>query len=81
LFDAYTFVGLGCDYNGELQNKLYYIYGVPVSGNKDDYIITQVITQYIKYIGYDGICYCSSLDKQGKNYLLFEEENIKFQKS
>ncbi len=41
------------------------------TNNKDVYIVTQIIAEYIKSIGYDGIKYNSSLHKGGINYTIF----------
>ena len=41
------------------------------TNNPDDYIVTQIITEYIKSLGYEGIRYNSSLHKGGVNYTVF----------
>lgn len=41
------------------------------TNNKDYYIPTQIIAEYIKSIGYDGIRYNSSLHKGGVNLTIF----------
>ena len=45
----------------------------PVSDNQDrsyEYVATQIISEYIRSIGLDGICYQSSV-ASGKNYAFF----------
>lgn len=51
--------------------------------NKDDYKITQILTDYIRKTGIDGIAYYSSCDKGKKNYTIFNSHKsyIKFIKS
>lgn len=44
------------------------------TNNKDHYIPTQIIAEYIKSIGYDGIRYNSSLHKGGVNLTVFNYE-------
>ena len=41
-----------------------------------DYVPTQYICDYIKYLGYDGIKYKSTLEKNGINYAIFDQENF-----
>lgn len=41
------------------------------TNNPDDYMVTQIITEYIKSLGFDGIRYNSSLHKGGVNYTVF----------
>lgn len=36
-----------------------------------DYLITQFITSLIEHLGYDGLCFRSSLVKNGTNYVIF----------
>lgn len=36
-----------------------------------DYLITQFITSLIEHLGYDGLCFRSSLVKDGTNYVIF----------
>lgn len=42
-----------------------------------DYLSTQYISEYIKSIGYDGIEYGSSLNKEGTNIAIFYPEKFK----
>lgn len=42
---------------------------------KNDYLITQFITSYIESLGYDGLCFRSSLVKDGTNYVIFRPSN------
>lgn len=51
----------------------------PVSDNQDrsyEYVATQIISEYIRSIGLDGICYQSSV-ANGKNYAFFYEPDPK----
>lgn len=36
-----------------------------------DYLITQFITSLVEHLGYDGLCFRSSLVKDGTNYVVF----------
>ena len=36
-----------------------------------DYLITQFITSLVEHLGYDGLCFRSSLVKDGTNYVIF----------
>lgn len=40
-------------------------------GNSKEYLITQYITALIEHLGYDGLCFRSSLVKDGTNYVIF----------
>lgn len=40
-----------------------------------DYFITQFIASLIEHLGYDGLCFRSSLVKDGTNYVVFNAEN------
>lgn len=40
-----------------------------------DYFITQFIASLIEHLGYDGLCFRSSLVKDGTNYVIFDPEN------
>ena len=44
----------------------------PVNANASafEYLATQLLSEYIRYLGYDGICYSSS-KSTGKNYVFF----------
>lgn len=44
--------------------------------NKESYLITQIITQYIQSLGYDGIIFSSAQYANGLNYVLFKPENF-----
>lgn len=53
---------------------LYFIqsaFSSPTS-NPDNYIPTQIIAEYIRHLGYDGIRYSSSLHKGGYNLTVFD---------
>lgn len=36
-----------------------------------DYLISQFITSLVEHLGYDGLCFRSSLIKDGTNYVIF----------
>ena len=42
------------------------------TNNPDDYIPSQVIAEFFRYLGYDGIRYGSSLHKDGYNLTIFD---------
>lgn len=44
------------------------------TNNPDDYLPTQVITEYIKSLGYEGLRYNSSLRRSGVNLTIFNYE-------
>ena len=44
------------------------------TNNPDDYIASQVIAEYIRHLGYDGIRYSSSLHRGGYNLTVFDIE-------
>jgi hypothetical protein len=52
-------------------------FSTPVSGELEDYLATQVISEFIKCLDcnpkFDGICFKSSLNPKGKNYTIFSE--------
>ncbi|MDE5965215.1 MAG: RES family NAD+ phosphorylase [Lachnospiraceae bacterium] len=41
-----------------------------------DYLPSQYIADYIKSLGYDGICYRSTLNKEGVNYAIFDSKKF-----
>ena len=41
-----------------------------------DYFITQFIAALIEHLGYDGLCFRSSIVKDGTNYVIFNSDNI-----
>lgn len=46
-----------------------------INKSKDgEYLITQFITALIEHLGYDGLCFKSSLVKDGTNYVIFDPE-------
>ena len=46
-----------------------------INKSKDgEYLITQFITSLIQHLGYDGLCFKSSLVKDGTNYVIFDPE-------
>lgn len=40
-----------------------------------DYLTTQFVTSLIEHLGYDGLCFRSSLVKDGTNYVIFNPSN------
>jgi RES domain-containing protein len=44
------------------------------TNNPDDYIASQIIAEYIRHLGYDGIRYSSSLHRGGCNLTVFDVE-------
>ena len=42
------------------------------TNNPDDYIPTQIIAEFFRHLGYDGIRYSSSLHKGGYNFTIFD---------
>ena len=44
------------------------------TNNPDDYIASQIIAEYIRHLGYDGLRYSSSLHKGGYNLTVFDVE-------
>ena len=52
----------------------------PVNPNKDrsyEYIATQMVAEYVRMLGYDGIKYRSSISPEGQNYVFFCGPNRK----
>lgn len=41
-----------------------------------DYLPSQYIADYVKSLGYDGICYRSTLNKEGVNYAIFDSKKF-----
>ena len=44
----------------------------PNWGNEDDYWPTQYLCEYIRHLGFDGIRFCSSINPEAKNIVLFD---------
>lgn len=42
------------------------------TNNQDDYIASQIIAEYLRHLGYDGIRYASSLHRGGFNLTVFD---------
>lgn len=42
------------------------------TNNPDDYIVSQIIAEYLMHLGYDGIRYSSSLHRGGYNLTVFD---------
>ncbi len=40
-----------------------------------NYLVTQFIASFIEHLGYDGLCFRSSLVKDGTNYVIFNSKN------
>lgn len=61
----------------DLLLELNNVFSTPVKGDLKDYLLSQVISEYIKCYDivpkFDGICYMSSLNPKGKNYAIFDE--------
>ncbi len=49
-------------------------FSLPYNGNEIEYLPTQYLAEYIKHLGFDGIRYNSSLNKGGKNIVLFSKD-------
>ncbi len=45
-----------------------------------DYLPAQYISDFIKSLGFDGICYGSTLNEQGLNYAFFDEKKFRCEK-
>lgn len=45
--------------------------------SKNEYLPTQLIAEFFKSLGFDGIKYKSSLTKEGHNYVLFDVTSVK----
>ena len=44
--------------------------------SKNEYLLTQCVSEYVQLSGFDGIRYSSSLDENGKNIVLFNCKHI-----
>lgn len=72
--------GDGKNYIKSVDNTVVSLYfSQPNYSGDDYYLVTQYISEYIKNLTddegnqlFDGICFTSSLDPEGKNYVLFE---------
>ncbi len=60
-----------------LRENITYCLSWIVDNNKKYYIPAQIISEYIKSIGFDGIRYSSSLFRDGHNVTIFNYENCK----
>lgn len=72
-FSSGTF---GCEWfaiNINILKKISYEIAKPLrrQDSELDYLPAQYIADFIKYLGYDGICYRSTLNAQGLNYAIF----------
>lgn len=50
---------------------------VRTGDNKIDYIPTQYLSEYVKWLGLEGILYSSSLHSGGQNVVLFRDSDVK----
>lgn len=50
----------------------------PCFNDTDFYEPTQFLSNYIKDAGFDGIIYSSSLNKNGRNIIIFDTQNIEY---
>lgn len=64
-------------FDDALKENIAYCLSWIVDVNKKYYIPAQIISEYIKSIGFDGIRYSSSLYKNGHNVTIFNYENCK----
>ena len=48
----------------------------PNNGDLIEYLPTQIISQYLKKLGYDGLKYNSSLYGKGRNYVIFKPDEF-----
>ena len=64
-----------------LNNFLSMKFSSPLRDGSKDYIATQYIAEYIKKLGFDGVCFSSSLHKGGKNITLYSDKKVEFEKS
>lgn len=62
---------------GTLFTNIMRQYFLPIS-NKEDYAATQILTDYIRKSGIDGIAYRSFYDKKGINYTFFNSSRKRF---
>lgn len=53
----------------------------PNHGDENYYKPTQVVSNYIKALGFDGIRYPSSLKKDGKNIIIFDDFDIQYEEN
>lgn len=64
----------------ELLQELNLEFSTPAHGELKEYLVSQVISEFVKNLNYkprfDGICFESSLNPQGKNYTLFYEDTF-----
>lgn len=52
-------------------------YSTPNNNNPFEYIITQFISEYIKYLKYDGFKFSSSLYSRGRNFVIFNPDKCR----
>ena len=64
--------------NKSFLNKLEHDLAKPLrrQDNELDYLPTQYLCEYIKSLGYDGVEYSSSLDEDGINLVIFNDEKL-----
>lgn len=66
----------------ELKQFICFLISLPVEPRLSGvlYCPTQLIADFIKSKGYEGICFMSSLNGAGKNYVIFAEDVVNFEK-
>lgn len=52
-------------------------FSAPYCGNPIEYLPTQYIAEAIKNMGFDGLCFASSLHENGKNIVMFDVNTCK----
>ena len=72
-------VGIDIDANKDNSVDEWLMYFIQIAfssstNNPDDYIASQIIAEYIRHLGYDGIRYSSSLHRGGYNLTVFDVE-------
>lgn len=58
-----------------LFNNIQRDFSIRSKDRDDEYLVTQYITALIENLGYDGLCFRSSLVCDGTNYVIFNSEN------
>ena len=60
-----------------LFNDIQREYSLINKNRSDDYLLTQYLTALIEHLGYDGLCFRSSLVVDGTNYVIFNPDDCK----
>ena len=63
---------------GRLFTDIMFMYSCPVTSG-EEYRATQILTDYIRKAGVDGICYKSYFDEKGVNYTIFNSDHRRIQ--